>query len=126
MESISSDLEANLAAHFTGRAPMDSSPDACVDDFVTDLAEAAVRAHDPRAQGTRRAQAQPVALTEESFQYRLGGASEDRVSADVVGEWRGGQQRGPGRVSERRGIAVDVRIPNPRDRAPLVRRLPSR
>src|ERR1700732_1928485 len=102
MESIASDLEANLAAHFTGGAPVDSGPDACVDHFVTDLAEAAVRAHNPRAQGTRRAQAQPGALTEESFQYGLGGASEDRVSADVVREWRGGAQRGPGRGSGRR------------------------
>src|ERR1700682_262380 len=110
LEPVSPDLLADLTAHFAGRAPVDASPDACVEDFVTHLAEAGVDAHDSRGGGTRHAQAQPVALPEEPFQYGLSSSGEDRVSADVVREWRGDQQGRPGRVGDRVRIAVDARI----------------
>src|SRR5438309_6866815 len=95
-------IVAERAPDDARRPPVDPAPHARIDDLVLDCGEAVVVMDDARGCGAgERKPAGPVA-EEESEDYRARFA-ERAVSAHVVGERRGGNQRFPLRVGSRPG-----------------------
>ena len=116
------DVRSELDRLHVGCAEVEPRPDACLDDFVDRLREAAERARRGPA-GVHEAARDLVAargcVAEEHPQHGRVRAVEPEVSRWVV-RVRCGDQRRPRRVRRRRGVVVQGRLANRLERPPEV------